>query len=120
MHMKKQRKLERGRGKAVVVLALLLATAGCDKFLTVETPGEILAETLDNPQYAQLLANSAVSRFECAFGAYIMTAGALGNELIISGTGSSQYPMDQRTLTDKAPYSTSDSCGLNGLYVPVS
>jgi hypothetical protein len=122
MHMKKPRKLERGRGQAVVVLSLLLSTAGCDKFLTVETPGEILAETLDNPQYAQLLATSAVSSFECAFGAYIMTAGALGSELIISGTGSSQYPMDQRTLTDKAPYgaSATNPCTPYSLYVPVS
>jgi hypothetical protein len=104
----------------LLILSLALSTAGCDKFLAVETPGDILASTLDNPKYAQLLATSAVSRFECGFGAYIMTAGSLGYELIISGTGSSQYPMDQRTLTDKAPYGSSDSCNLNGLYVPIS
>jgi starch-binding outer membrane protein, SusD/RagB family len=118
--MKKQIRLHRGRWQAVTMLSLLVSAAACDKFLTVETPGEILAATLDDPKYAQLHATSALSRFECAFGAYIMTAGALGYELIISGTGSSQYPMDQRTLTDKAPYGTSDSCSLNGLYVPVS
>jgi hypothetical protein len=115
--MKKQtsRKL-----RGALVFSLLLQTAACDSLLTVETPGEIQASTLENPKYAQLLATSALSSFECAFGAYILTAGALGSELIISGTGSSQYPMDQRTLTDRAPYGTSDSCSLNGLYVPLS
>jgi starch-binding outer membrane protein, SusD/RagB family len=120
--MKMQNKLKRGRGKALLMLPLVLSTAGCDHFLTVETPGEILAETLDNPKYAQLLATSTVSSFECAFGAYIMTAGALGSELIISGTGSSQYPMDQRTLTDKAPHgaSANNPCTPYSLYVPIS
>jgi hypothetical protein len=112
--------IKRGRGKGALVLSLVLSTAGCDSLLTVETPGEIQAATLENPKYAQLLATSALSSFECAFGAYILTAGALGSELIISGTGSSQYPMDQRTLTDRAPYGTSSSCSLNGLYVPLS
>src|SRR5688572_8757957 len=120
--MKKHTKLERSRGKAALIFSLVLSTAGCDKFLTVETPGQIQAETLENPQYAQLLATSALSSFECAFGAYIMTAGALGHELIISGTGSSQYPMDQRTLTDKAPHgaSANNPCTPYSLYVPVS
>lgn len=116
--MKRQTTLK-SRGKAALLFSLLVAT-GCDSLLTVETPGEIQASTLDNPKYAQLLATSALSSFECAFGAYILTAGALGSELIISGTGSSQYPMDQRTLTDRAPYGTSSSCSLNGLYVPLS
>jgi hypothetical protein len=120
VHMKKQTMLRRSRGKGALVFSLLLASAGCDTLLNVEAPGEILASTLDDPKYAQLLATSALSSFECAFGAYILTAGALGSELIISGTGSSQYPMDQRTLTDRAPYGTSDSCGAYGLYVPLS
>src|SRR5688572_17764553 len=118
--MKEQTILERSRGKAALVFSLLLSAAGCDTLLTVETPGEIQAATLDDPKYAGLLATSALSSFECAFGAYIMTAGALGDELIISGTGSSQYPMDQRTLTDRAPYGTGDNCGPYALYVPVS
>jgi hypothetical protein len=108
------------RGKAFLVFSLLLPAAGCDSLLTVDTPGDILATTLDDPKYVPLLALSAVSQFECAFGAYIMTAGALGDELIISGTGSSQYPMDQRTLTDRAPYGTGSGCGAYSLYVPVS
>lgn len=121
--MKRQTTLQRGGAQAVLACSLILATAGCDKLLTVETPGEILAETLDDPKYAPLMATSAVSSFECALGAYIVTAGALGSELIISGTGSSQYPMDQRTLTDKAPYgaySQNSLCSAYSLYVPVS
>src|SRR5688572_9731473 len=114
------KKLERAPGKAALVLALILSTAGCDKLLTVDTPGEILAETLDDPQYAQLLATSALSRFECAFGAYIVTAGALGDELIIAGLSSGLYPQDQRTVNDKAPYGTQNNCGTYSLWVPLS
>jgi hypothetical protein len=118
--MKTQAKLKHGRVKGLVAFSLLLSTAGCDTLLTVDTPSDIVASTLENPKYATLLALSAVSKFECAFGAYIITAGALGDELIISGTGSSQYPMDQRTLTDRAPYGTGENCGAYSLYVPVS
>src|SRR5688572_25122986 len=110
----------KGAGKLALVLGLILPTAGCDKLLTVDTPGEILAETLEDPQYAQLLATSALSRFECAFGAYIVTAGALGDELIIAGLSSGLYPQDQRTLNDKAPYGTTNSCGTYSLWVPLS
>jgi hypothetical protein len=117
--MKMQANLKHRGAKALVALSLL-ATAACDTLLTVDTPGDIVASTLEEPRYAPLLALSAVSKFECAFGSYIITAGALGDELIISGTGSSQYPMDQRTLTDRAPYGTSNNCGAYSLYVPVS
>lgn len=112
--------IKRMRGKALLAFSLLLPAAGCDELLTVDTPGSILASTLDDPKYVPLLAVSALSQFECAFGAYIMTAGALGDELIISGTGSAQYPMDQRTLNDRAPYGTGSGCGAYSLYVPVS
>lgn len=118
--MKMRAKLKTTRGNAFVAFSLLLSTVGCENFLTVDAPGEIIASTLEEPRYASLLALSTVSKFECAFGAYIMTAGALGDELIISGTGSSQYPMDQRTLTDRAPYGTGSGCGPYSLYVPVS
>src|SRR4051794_26600394 len=120
--MKEQSSSMRTRGKALLMFSLLLSTAGCNKLLDVDAPGEILSETLDNPKYAPLLATSAVSSFECALGAYIMTAGSLGDELIISGTSSSQYPIDQRTLTDRAPYgvSANNNCAPYSLYVPVS
>jgi starch-binding outer membrane protein, SusD/RagB family len=110
----------RNHRKALLMVSLALSAAGCDTLLTVDTPGEILAETLDNPQYAQLLSTSALSRFECAFGAYIVTAGSLGDELIIAGLSSGLYPQDQRTVNDKAPYGTSNSCREYSLWVPVS
>jgi hypothetical protein len=58
--MNKQTILNRSGGKAAVVFSLLLSTTACDSLLTVETPGEIQAATLDNPLYAQLVASSAV------------------------------------------------------------
>ena len=85
----------KSRGKAALFFSLLLST-GCDSLLTVETPGEIQAATLDNPKYAQLLATSALSSFECAFGAYILTAGALGSVVVAEIVEAVRHPQAEK------------------------
>ena len=68
-------------GTRLRLLALAFAggaLAGCDWFdplLEVESPGQVVAETLDDPRYANLLVQSAVTDFECALGGYIVAAG---------------------------------------------
>lgn len=75
-----------GAGAQFGVLSLAFASAalsGCDLFdplLEVDSPGQVVAETLDNPRYASLLVQSAITDFECAFGAYIVGAGTFGEE----------------------------------------
>lgn len=119
-HMKEQANFKRGWGRALLVSSLLLPTAGCDNLLTVDTPGEILAENLESPSNAPLLTRSALSSFECAFGAYIMAAGTLGQELIEAGLSSSTWPVEQRTVNDQSPYGSDSGCDEPAIYVPLS
>ena len=52
-------------------IAVALSVAGCDSLLDVELPGNISAETLNDPRFAALLATSAQGDFECAFNSYV-------------------------------------------------
>src|SRR5262245_3355428 len=79
----------------------LLASAGlsaCDSLLDVKLPTRIVADTLDNPQLAAMLVNSAVADFECAFVNYAAGTGTLVDELD-SSTGFINWTLwDQRRV----------------------
>lgn len=81
---KRQRGLGRGRSAAFAVIFLLLGTAACDNLLSVEIPGSVQEEDLDNPDMAATLFNSAIGSFECAYTNYVATVGVLTEEYIVS------------------------------------
>ena len=81
-----RRMVERVRAIVSAALGAVLAAgflAACDvnKALQVESPSRIPAEPLETPANAALLVNGAVSDFECAFGAYVVIGGLIGEEL---------------------------------------
>lgn len=121
--MRNRPKKTNAQGRLLAPFAALVFVAsagGCDQLLDVDRPGEILAENLQGPESAELLAFSALSDFECALARYIVTAGTLGNELYVSNLGSANWPLGQRNLTDRLPYGVSGCAGGYALYVPVS
>lgn len=64
------------------LLALsLVALAGCDSILEVDRPGQLPAEDVDNPDFAQTLVRSAVQDFECVYNNYVFAASTHSDEM---------------------------------------
>jgi hypothetical protein len=99
-------------------MALALVTA-CKDTLKVASPSRIDAGTLESPSNAQLLVTGAIADFECAFGAYIVAGGLIGEELEDATQTSDRYPYDQRTVTSASTRYSTASCEGIGTYSPL-
>jgi len=113
----------RGRWAAALVAAAAmgLTLAGCDvnKALSVDSPSRIPAGTLETPANAALLVNGAVSDFECAYGAYVVVGGLVGEELDDYTQTASRWPYDRRDVqSNQSMYSVNGCEGL-GVYTPL-
>jgi len=96
-----------------------LAACDINKALQVESPTRIPAGPLETPTNAALLVNGAVADFECAFGAYVVIGGLIGEELDDYTQTASRWPYDRRdVLPNQTMYSTNGCDGL-GLYTPL-
>jgi hypothetical protein len=106
-----------------MVLALLLALGACDaidELLSVDRPTTVPGEVLDDPLKAQLMVNGVVADFECAFGAYVVMGGLIGEELIDATQTADRWPYDRREVQPgDARYATSGCVDL-GVYTPLS
>ena len=81
-----RKRARRGLGTALAVLALILATAGCDALLDVDLPGVVEYENfLSDPGSAQTIVVSAVGEFECALPQYIISTGIISHQIKVSG-----------------------------------
>ena len=87
----------RPNAAALASAALLAAIAACDlsNALDVDAPSRIPAETLETPANATLLVNSAIGDFECAYGAYVVAGGLIGEELVDGAQTADRYPYDR-------------------------
>ncbi len=106
---------------ALVAAAMGLILAGCDvnKALSVDSPSRIPAGTLETPANAALLVNGAVSDFECAYGAYVVVGGLVGEELDDYTQTASRWPYDRRDVqSNQSMYSVNGCEGL-GVYTPL-
>jgi starch-binding outer membrane protein, SusD/RagB family len=117
--------ISRVRARVVPAGFLLLTLAGAcsdtaDRLLTVTTPSRLADEQFLVPQNAQLIVNSAVADFECAFGAYVVASGLASGELADVSQTASRWSYDRRDVQPiDAQYSTSSCAGL-GVYTPIS
>lgn len=70
-------------GLSAVGLALMLAipNMACEDLLQVDLPTKVAAENLESPTVAEVLVNSAIGEFECAFSQYVAASGQLTDEL---------------------------------------
>lgn len=96
-----------------------LAACDINKALQVESPSRIPAEPLETSTNAALLVNGAVADFECAFGAYVVVGGLIGEELEDYTQTAARWPYDRRdVLSNQTLYATSGCEGL-GVYTPL-
>lgn len=102
------------------VLALgLLAACSTKDYLHVTSPSRIPAASLESPENAALLVNGAVADFDCAFGAYVVAGGLIGQELQDATQTADRFPYDQRTLISSSPRYSTYGCEAIGVYSPL-
>jgi starch-binding outer membrane protein, SusD/RagB family len=105
-------------------LLAIAALTGCDAFdglLSVEAPGVVAASDMENPGNASFLVTGAIADFDCAFGAYVVNSGLLGNELQDASVTAGRFSLDQRTITETSPYGTNGCAGNPpGIYAPLA
>jgi starch-binding outer membrane protein, SusD/RagB family len=100
-------------------LLALGACDGIDNLLRVDTPARLPAAVLEVPTNAALIVNSVVADFECAFGAYTVMGGLIGEELVDATQTADRMPYDRRsTQATDARYAT-QTCQNLGVYTPV-
>jgi hypothetical protein len=108
---------------AVVAAGVVL---GCStsRLLDVNAPNSVPVSLFDSPADANLMTNSAISDFECAFGAAVLIEGIISDELADAQLGAAQWPYDRRDANTQTNgiYGTS-GCASNqgpGIYTPLS
>ena len=101
--------------------ALLFPISACelDKLLEVDAPSRIPAETIQTPANATLLVNSAIADFECAYSAYVVVGGLIGEELADGIQTADRWPYDRRTVAPIDNRYSTFSCTAIGAYSPL-
>ncbi|HKH90762.1 MAG TPA: RagB/SusD family nutrient uptake outer membrane protein [Gemmatimonadaceae bacterium] len=109
--------------RTLTIMFALVASAGCgslDRVLAVEPVDRVPALPLESsPANAQLLVNGAIADFECAFGAYVVLGGLIGDELEESRSIAERKPFDQRIHTSKDRRYAVARCDQLGVYTPL-
>lgn len=101
------------------LMAGLLAACNIERTLNVESPTRIPAGDLENPANAALLVNGAVSDFDCAFQAYVVVSGLIGEELDDYTQTAARWPYDRRDVQSNQTLYATSSCEGIGVYTPL-
>ena len=110
--------LMRAASAAVIALAVI----GCnrlDDLLSVHPTKSVPVDVAETPENAQLLIDGAKSDFDCAFGAYVVMGGLIGEELDETRQASERRPYDLRQMTSKDLLYATQACGSLGVYTPL-
>jgi hypothetical protein len=108
---------------AAAVVGLVVACS-TSKLLDVNAPNAVPVTIFDSPSSANLMVQSAIGDFECAFGSAVIVEGIISDELADSQLGAAQWPYDRRDANTQTNgiYGTS-GCSSNqgpGIYTPLS
>ncbi|MGH7753581.1 MAG: hypothetical protein ACREN5_12260, partial [Gemmatimonadales bacterium] len=105
--------------RRLATLLLLSGVAACQDLLQVDTPSRIPAEQLEVPANAGLLVNGAVGDFECAFNAYVVLGGLIGEELVDATQTADRFPYDRRDHQASDRRYSAFGCEALGVYTPL-
>jgi hypothetical protein len=91
---------------------LLVAIAACDsnRLLSVSTPNNVPVDIINQPANANLMVNSAITDFECAFASAVLVQGIISDELGDAQLGAAGWPYDRRDANTQ----TNGIYGANG------
>ena len=116
----KTKTVMRALGIAAVLTSVTATACDLNKALTVQPANLIDAVALESsPANASLLVNGAAGDFDCAFGAYVVVGGLIGEELDDALQTADRWPYDQRTVSANQSRYASNSCTGLGVYTPL-
>jgi len=78
-------------------VVLLLGVTGCDGLLTVDIPGRVPADALNDPALATTLITGAMADFECGWSEFVLAESLFTDEFISASTIVTVTTMDART-----------------------
>jgi hypothetical protein len=79
----------------LVALALAASTA-CNSLLTVDNPGRVPADALDDPALVPILEAASLQQFQCAFAQFVATGGMLSGEYLSANGFVDNHPWEWR------------------------
>jgi starch-binding outer membrane protein, SusD/RagB family len=82
-------------GAALLTIGLALVAA-CNSLLTVDNPGRVPAEALEDAALMPTLEAAALQQFQCAFAQYVGTAGMLSGEYLSANAFVDNHPWEWR------------------------
>jgi hypothetical protein len=86
----------------------------CENLLEVELPGDVTEDALDDPALADILVNSVIADFECAYNNYNFGASVHSDEMWHSSGNLNNRNWGQRKITSTFGEYVTGSCGGNG------
>jgi hypothetical protein len=86
----------RGRASAALLVAAIAFTTACNSLLSVDNPGRVPAEALEDPALMPTLEAASLQQFQCAFAQYVATAGMLSGEYLSANAFVDNHPWEWR------------------------
>jgi starch-binding outer membrane protein, SusD/RagB family len=108
---------------AVFGAAAVVALSACDtsRLLDVQAPNNVPATIFNDPTQANLMVQSAIGDFECAFGAFVTAEGIATDELQDATITAANWQLDRRDDGfTSGTYGTGACTNNEGIYTPMS
>ena len=108
---------------AVVGAAVVVALSACDtsRLLDVQAPNSVPAAIFDDPAQANLMVQSMIGDFECAFGAFVTAEGIATDELQDATITAANWQLDRRDDGfTSGTYGTGSCTNNEAIYTPLS
>jgi hypothetical protein len=84
------------RVRITLITIGLAFVAACNSLLTVDNPGRVPVETLDDPALMPTLEAAGLQQFQCAFAQWVGTAGMLSGEYLSANGFVDNHPWEWR------------------------
>jgi hypothetical protein len=123
-HERRSRGVSRARRLGTAAMALALAgSVACNSLLTVDNPGRVPAEALDDPALIPILEAASLQQFQCALAQFVATGAMLSSEQLSANGFVDNHPWEWRGEQEikNAPGScpTSRATTSMGFYTPL-
>jgi starch-binding outer membrane protein, SusD/RagB family len=109
---------------ALLVSAVVLATA-CNSLLTVDNPGRVPADALEDPALMPTLEAAAIQQFQCGFAQFVATGGMLSGEYLSANAFVDNHPWEWRGVVEikgapgACPGANARTVTAMGFYAPL-
>jgi len=101
-------------------VAMLLVTGACHNILSVDLPGRIPTDLLNDPLTAPTLAASVTADFECAFSKYVLSTTTLSDQFLGASGNLNAKNWGTKKIYEDDTGNETNQCGqAYGAYLPL-